>query len=864
MNGSDTAGAGIFGRWSRDHFGLPIFEYELDQHTDPRGEWDTRLMGTSRLHWHQLGNDRIVAIGTNDGWVQLYSHEYGPRWINQHREADGAYAGGVSYLADLDAGSAWSTYYADRPPEGSVRRVFGCGYLRVVVRHDDLELDRITYAPFGDGRLLASRVAVRNLGQRARTLRHGEYWDAWLHNIDFTPQRGLKSEFVRRDEMSAALYDGYGASWDAELGGLRARHPQGPMSFDVPVTVGPSPRTRPDIVAVPIGTAVDGWEVDRRLVFGEGGRARPDALLRPGNGTKAPAGEGQEVALLLTTDLALEPGAETVLGFGYGAVPPSEAVLEVAALGSDPDALLDSTLSAWRDFVPEVDLAGEEWLTRELQWGAYYVRSGATYHHGFRAHTLSQGGAYQYLGGFNAGPRATVQHALPLVWLAPELAAEAARFTMAETTPEGEIAYAEVGTGLFEPVSYCPSDNDLWLLWLVAEYVLATRDRAFLRQSVSYWPAPYTRPEPVWDHCLRALDHLLHTVGVGEHGLLKLRLGDWNDTFVAEGGVPIDRVWNEGESTLNTAMAVHVLRRFAELADLAGETVTAAAARTRAEEFADAVRSCWRGAHLNRGWRTSDREVGHQDLFLEPQPWALIAGILDDDRARRLVREIRERCADPLATRIFAEGGEGNPPTAGGGQWLSINSTLAWGLAKVDPEEGWRELLDNTLRKHAEVYPETWFGVWSGPDTYLPSSFGPELAGQTWFWPGTFSMQAWPVQILFVHSEPLNASLWLAGIEPTARGLRVDPVYPFEGWTWDGGLLRLRYGPDVVEGALGALAADVVELELTLPSGYATPGVDVEVAGRKVHPLTLDDRTIRFGVPVRPGTRTPFRVGPLA
>ncbi|SDM52237.1 GH36-type glycosyl hydrolase domain-containing protein [Allokutzneria albata] len=853
MNEAERHG-GIFGDWTADEAGLPAFEYTLDQRSDPRAEWDTRLHGPSRLHWHQLGNDRIVAISTNEGWTQLYSHERGPRWINKHREADGAFAGGVSYLRDDESGSVWSTFFADLPEEAFVRRVFGCGYYRIVVRHDDIELDRVVFAPFGESRLLCSYVVVRNVGETTRRLRHGEYWDVWLHNLDLATL-GLNPEKAR-EMTSAQAYNGYRADWDDSLGGLLARHPKGRLSHEIPFPVGRTARTQPDVVCVPIGTGVDGWTAERAAVFGDGGRACPDGLVDPARQAH-PGGRRQEVAFLLTTDFELEPGAERVLGFGYGATPPVETADEVKRLGDDPAALFESTMQAWRAVVPKVDFGREGWVSRELAWSAYYLRSGATYHHGFRAHTLSQGGAYQYLGGFNAGPRSTMQNALSQVWLAPEIAADAARFTMSETTPEGEIAYAEVGTGSWEHMLWCPSDNDMWLLWLISEYVLATRDRAFLRQSVSYWPAPYTRPEPVWEHCLRAVRHLLDDVGAGEHGLIKIRLGDWNDMVVSESGVPIDRVWEEGESTLNTAMAVHVLRRFAELAEFAGEPQAAADARARAEGFAEAVRACWRGRHLNRGWTSSDTEVGHSDLFLEPQPWALITGLLDEDQASTLVEEITTRCADPLAARVFADGGEQRTPTVGGGQWYAINSTLAWGLSTVDRARGWQEFLANTLAHHAETYPEIWFGVWSGPDSYLPSNA--DRPGETWSSPLGFSMQAWPVQILFAHSEPLNAALWLAGIEPTARGLRIAPLLPFEGWSWDGGLLAVSYHSDAVRGELGALAAEVVEVELVLPTGLRGTSLTVTVDGVKTTARQSDD-TVSFRLPVGPGRRTPFEI----
>lgn len=879
-----TGDGGIFGNWTTDEWGLPAFEYTLDQRSDTRAAWDTLTLGTSTLHWHQLGNERITAIATDAGWVQLYSHEHGPRWMNHYSEELGRYAGGVSYLVDADQSEVWSTFYADLPADVEVRRVFGCGYVRIVVRRLGIELDRVTFAPFGDGRLLVSQITIRNVSADRRRLRHGEYWDVNLLNIDWN-FAGDPLDPAPRLARAAALFAGYGAAWDERVGALRARHPEGKALHDRPFFVRASPPMTPDVVCAPLGAVgADGWAVTRASLFGDGGRRRPDGLLAPPRDEHLAGAADQEVAFLLTADLDLAPGDEAALGYAYGAAPPGDIETELCRLGPDPRALLESTAAAWRRSLPRVQFGGQEWLGRELAWGAYYLRSGASYHEGFRAHTISQGGAYQYLWGFNAGPRASCQHALSLVWLAPELAADVARFTMAETTPDGELPYCEADGGLIDnlPFRAPPSDGNLWLLWLISEYMLATRDRAFLRQSVSYWPAPYTRVEPVWDHCLRALDNLLDAVGIGQHGLLKLRAGgDWNDILPGQltiaPGVPLERIHDEAESTLNTAMAVHVLRRFAELARYAGEPEVAVRAFQQAEDFAEAVRRCWQGTHVSRGWADREHEVGRRDLYLEPQAWALIAGVLGSDEATKLVREIRVRCSDELATRTFGPDGEGQLASVFGGVWLSINSTVAWGMAKVDPREGWRELVDNTLHHHATVFPQVWTGVWSGPDMYFPKTIGPEhmaaleplglqtggapepdVAGWPYALPGA-SVRAWPVQIMFAHSEPLNATQWLMGCEPTASGLRVTPLLPFEGWSWDGGLLKLRYEADAVSGALGALGSETLTVDALLPSGLRAGDVHVEVAGAATASFVADGR-VRFSVPVGPGGRTDFRI----
>jgi hypothetical protein len=887
-----AADGGIFGAWGLDEHGLPVFDYTLDQRQDPRAEWSTIFGAKSRLHWHQLGNDRIIAIATDEGWVQLYSHEHGPRWINRHRADLAAFSGGVSYLHDPQSGETWSTFFSDLPTTAKVSRRFGCGYLRIRVSVGDIELDRAVFAPFGDGRLLASHVRVTNQGTNVRRIRHGEYWDCWIENIDHHLRPTDPFDDDIRRERALSLFGGYRADWDDAIGGLRARHPLGRTMAAPEFHVRQSPPTRPDVICAPIGTAVHTWAGDRQSVFGDGSRQRPAALTSSSSAertTRPTAGEQQDTAFLLCTDLVLQPGETVELGFGYGAAPPGEVAQEVARLGRDSRQLFEATATAWKHALPDVGFDRDPWLSRELAWGAYYVRSGAAYHEGMRAHTISQGGGYQYQMGMNTGPRATLQHALPFVWLGPELAAECIRFTMAETAPDGEIPYGEVAGGLIDNhFEAPPSDGDLWLLLATAEYVLATRDRAFLRQSVSYWPAPYTRPEPVWDHCVRAFEHLFRGIGVGPHGLLKMRPGgDWGDVLPRElaiaTGVTFDDIWAEGESTLNTAMAVHVLRRFGELAEFYGDPATARRAREHAEAFAHAVQSCWRADHVNRGWADSAHEVGYDDLFAEPQAWALIAGCLNDEQATALVATLRKRSSDPLGTRIFDRGEtEGKIPTVLGGVWLSINSTLAWGLSRVDPHEAWQEFIANTLHNHAITYPEVWEGVWSGPDMYLPADradevrrafralWGPVAADDNGPY-GIYDyerrlagrpmppLQAWPIQIMFAHSEPLNTALWLMGISGTANGIRVEPRVPCRDWHWDGGLLALHWSPDLIHGEVGALASDVLEMQLVFAGEHLPRSAAVVVDDRHVRAECLG-QTITFSLPVAPGRRTPFRV----
>jgi len=123
---SDTArvdiasdhGAGVFGDWRVDAFGLPAYRYTIDEAKAPAAA-QPELAG-SRLAWHQLGNDHVVADAFNDGFIQLWSQDRVYSWTNMNQPDYAHYAGGYGYL-NVD-GKAYSTAYEDRPAGAATER----------------------------------------------------------------------------------------------------------------------------------------------------------------------------------------------------------------------------------------------------------------------------------------------------------------------------------------------------------------------------------------------------------------------------------------------------------------------------------------------------------------------------------------------------------------------------------------------------------------------------------------------------------------------------------------------------------------------------------------------------------------------
>lgn len=129
-----------FGHWFEDEFKLPAFKYTCDQLKEERGRWEFSIFDSStmnisseresRVHWHQVGNDRLVALATNEGYVQLFSMEGGAKWLNYYQPETKNYAGGFGYLKTK--GKCINSLYSDKSDDVEWERVFGMGYYKKV------------------------------------------------------------------------------------------------------------------------------------------------------------------------------------------------------------------------------------------------------------------------------------------------------------------------------------------------------------------------------------------------------------------------------------------------------------------------------------------------------------------------------------------------------------------------------------------------------------------------------------------------------------------------------------------------------------------------------------------------------------
>ena len=828
-------GSGSFGTWTVDRFGLPAYRYAIDPATAPQAPQSE--LGGSTDAWHQLGNDYLVADAHNQGYVQLWSQARAYQWINRFEPSAGHYAGGYGYLRVGDR--TISTLYADRAPGTRTARDFGSGYFHRRTASKPVAIDEEVYAPFGDAPLLLHDVTIRNTSQRRLRASWVEYWD------------------VNPYDQYRELHLGLGAP-------RFSKRTRTLSVAESPDDVDPDPLT---IFATPLRGKVSGWESNGGAFFGAGGRANPDEVAAGalGRSVAPPVGKGDAGSTMfaLRSPVKLRPGQSVTLRYAYGSAHVRQ-IPRIVSRWRTAVSPFGRSQGAWASWVPRASFSGHNaWLSRELAWDGYMLRSGATYEETCGHHIVSQGGYYQYDFGWQAAFRDPLQHALSLIYSDPGLAREVLRYSAQEQDrASGEIPY---GMGeMCRPLPQGTSDDlDLWLLWTAAEYGLASRDLSFFNEKAGWRDGGSST---LWKHLVRAFTHQESLRGPHGGYTTAGTNGDWSDLSTTVLGMT--------ESMLVTAQTAYIYPRLAELAAARGAKGFARRLRSAAARDRAALRTQWTG----RGWYSrgyaGDTQLGAGAIFGEPQPWALLDGAPSRSQARTLVANVRRFLTgvgapaglhgparigssqspardDPEVTERSFSGLSPNNAVFPGGAWYSVNGWLVMGLAQQAGSVpnarayAFDELRRNTLAAHAHAYPGHWNGVLSVDDVcYAFYETDPSRCGIGF-------TTNYDTQIMHQPAWSLFDTITLAGLHPTRAGYRIEPQLPLRSFSLRLTRAGVSYAPGEARGYLRPDGHGRLKMVVALPRGSGGR-VDVFVDGVAVS-HRVSKGVARFALPAAGG-----------
>lgn len=327
-------------------------------------------------------------------------------------------------------------------------------------------------------------------------------------------------------------------------------------------------------------------------------------------------------------------------------------------------AALHSTKNWWADMlsVMRIQTSDQGFDRMVNDWLPYQVLA---------AHLWGRIGPNQRSGGY--GYRDQLQDMLPLLYLYPEMARRQILLHAGQQFFAGDVMQWwhqswEDRTGL--GVRNRASDPHLWLPYLVYQYAEATGDLSILdeelcylegrriprdREGIMFAPRPSRDREPLYQHCIRAIDLTLERLG--QHGLPLIGTGDWND------GLNLVGYQGRGESIWLGFFLYDVLVHFAPFAGIKEGRKKEQHYLAEAQKLRSALNSMWRNGRYVRAVTDRGEEMVFDDALTAS--WPVISGAVDFDRAvavmERALRHLEKEHLVLLLSPAFTECSQPNP-----------------------------------------------------------------------------------------------------------------------------------------------------------------------------------------------------------
>ena len=707
-------------------------------------------------------------------------------------------SGEAFYLRDEESGKVWSPQPLPCRGEGDYRTRHGFGYSVYEHVEQGIASELWIYVAVEDA-VKYSVLKLRNVSGRRRRVSATGYVEWVLGDLPANTRMHVVCEH------------------DAESGALLARNPYnaefvGRMAFF-------------DADSDDADGERRSFTADRVEFIGRNGSLRaPDALQREHLSGKLGAGLDPCAAIQLPLDL--EPGQESEIVFRLGMGPNPGAAIALArrtgGSGHAHDAL-DAVRVQWLRTLgavqvetpdPGLDALANGWLLYQTIACRYFARSGY----------YQSGGAF--------GFRDQLQDSMAMLHAEPGIVRKHLLLCAAHQFPQGDVQHWW-HPPLERGVRTRCSDDYLWLPLVTCRYIEATADETVLDEVVHYLEGREVNPdeesyydlpthsalrEPLYQHCVRALDRALGLLG--GRGLPLMRTGDWNDGMnrVGDG--------EKGESVWLGFFLYDVLARFSHVAHGRGDLLVAeryvqAAAALR--ENLD--RHAWDGAWYRRAWFDNGAPLGSTQsdecrIDSIAQSWSVLSGAADPQRARQAMDSLDQHLVrrdaglvqlldppfdktpqDPGYIRGYVPGVREN-----GGQYTHAAIWATMAFAKLgDHERAWELLRLIDPGRHGDT-PEKIARYKVEPYVVAADVYAvvPHTGRGGWTW---YTGSAGWMYRLIVES--------LLGIHLEGRQLRIAPCIPAD---WPSYKVRYRH-------------MDTVYRIQVRQSSHAGPGTSLSIDG---------------------------------
>jgi cellobionic acid phosphorylase len=386
-------------------------------------------------------------------------------------------------------------------------------------------------------------------------------------------------------------------------------------------------------------TQPDSWEAALEAFEGEGGLHQPDSLKAASLARGDALYETPTAALQFRLDLA--PGERRRFRFLFG---PATDSAEIALLRERylTKGSFQRTLESYGRFLDQgkgcLDISTPDgdfsrfvngWLGRQV------------FYHGITHRLCTDPQTRNYL-----------QDAMGMVYVQPERCRNAIVQVLTQqeeggALPDGIRLFADSELKYINQVPH--SDHAIWLPVCLQAYLDETNEYALLQEALTDAAGV---SGTVFERVGWAMDHLL--AQLDERQLSLIKQGDWCD--------PMNMVGPDGRGVSGwlSMATVHALNLWADICRRSGCTDQAGQMETNSQQIAGAVQKfLWAGDRFARGITDEGRRFGTRDdeqgrLYLNPQSWALMAGIANETQQAALLKAVEQELETPFGPQMLA------------------------------------------------------------------------------------------------------------------------------------------------------------------------------------------------------------------
>ncbi|NLY46607.1 MAG: N,N'-diacetylchitobiose phosphorylase [Tissierella sp.] len=354
----------------------------------------------------------------------------------------------------------------------------------------------------------------------------------------------------------------------------------------------------------------------------------------------------------------------------------------------------DMNLSAFKVETPD-----ENFNNMVNIWNAYQC---------FINFTWSRAASFIYCGQRNGyGFRDTVQDIQGVIHLVPKIAKEQIIFMVSaqvsngaglplvkythtpgrEDTPDDFSYVSETGHPSYR------ADDALWLFPTIKKYIVETGDIGFLDEVIPYADMGQ---DTLYNHLKKAIE--FSTNRLGENGLPVGLHADWNDCL---------RLGKNGESTFVSMQLYLALGILEELSNIKRDYYYKEYISNLKMTLSDRINDiCFEGDRYIRGITEENLRIGSKDnieanLWLNPQSWAVISGLSDNNRSKVIMDNVYMNLNTKYGARLmspsFKDGFEGALATVYNGSTKENGSIFL-------QTQGWLILAESLMGRGNRAY----------------------------------------------------------------------------------------------------------------------------------------------------------------